>query len=491
MLAPGGDTLSATPSPGYGGAPMADERPEASTGGGLDPLFPADPAFYQRVLEYLPSPVVVLDGAATLRYANRAARDLGGWTPAECVGMNTLDQTHPDDREWVAEVFAEDIVGADDSYHHLDGPHWGAVEFRILDASGRVVPVEITGNAGLLDPVVQGIAYDLRPAWSSTLMAQVVSGLAHGADADELLAHVTRLVAVEPLAVDVALVDVADRGRHTVAHATAPALAAGLEGSRDPAPWSTPAPDPSCGRVADLAGPVGAALAAAGYVECWHVGVDAPGAAAYRLVAVTARAETYRNSLDQRLRRARDLASVILLRAHNDRLLTDAADHDNLTGLANRRAFYRRLADPPPSRPDAGDDRTLGLLYIDLDDFKGINDGLGHLHGDEVLRVVARRLGAATRPTDLLARLGGDEFAVLLSGPADRALVAVVADRIAEALDEPVELGERSVTVSASVGGVWAHADVTADALVGEADAAMYEAKRGGGPVLREAGAGP
>jgi diguanylate cyclase (GGDEF)-like protein/PAS domain S-box-containing protein len=160
--------------------------------------------------------------------------------------------------------------------------------------------------------------------------------------------------------------------------------------------------------------------------------------------------------------------------------LVHRADHDALTGLPNRELLRHRLA------RDLGEVRSgqragVGLLFLDLDRFKVINDSLGHGAGDRLLREVAARLRAAVPPADLLARLGGDEFALVAE---DAPAAAVLAQRLVDVLDAPFVLDGREVTVGASVGvalrvGAPAGAE-DGEALLREADTAMYAAKRAG-----------
>ena len=161
--------------------------------------------------------------------------------------------------------------------------------------------------------------------------------------------------------------------------------------------------------------------------------------------------------------------------AGSQRSLTVQANTDALSGLANRAAFQARL-DAALARPNrrSGDQ---AVLFVDLDDFKDVNDTLGHAAGDELLRVVAGRLSDAVRPGDLVARLGGDEFAVLLDGLIDPGLAITVAERVVVALAEPVEIGQNWAHVGASVGLAIRQDDSTFDSLMREADVAMYAAK--------------
>jgi diguanylate cyclase (GGDEF)-like protein/PAS domain S-box-containing protein len=152
------------------------------------------------------------------------------------------------------------------------------------------------------------------------------------------------------------------------------------------------------------------------------------------------------------------------------------ATTDPLTGLLNRTAFSDRLATATvmidPAAPPA-------VLFVDVDDFKTVNDTLGHAAGDELLVTVAARLSADVRADDVVARLGGDEFAVLLAS-ADGDRLRDVADRLLTALRAPMELAGTTVTVTASIGGALGAPGDTAERLLHSADTAMYSAKRSG-----------
>ncbi len=157
------------------------------------------------------------------------------------------------------------------------------------------------------------------------------------------------------------------------------------------------------------------------------------------------------------------------------------ANHDELTGLPNRRYFSDYLEQSLAAAEANG--AAKALLFVDLDNFKPVNDVLGHDRGDTLLRDVALRLCAAVRDTDFVARLGGDEFAVIAKMKPENGIdgVRVVADRILKALSISVEDAERSVTVGASIGVALYPADATCcEDLLKKADQTMYEAKNSG-----------
>jgi len=157
------------------------------------------------------------------------------------------------------------------------------------------------------------------------------------------------------------------------------------------------------------------------------------------------------------------------------------AHTDQLTALPNRYMFMERLTTLLAEQDEADLTSTVGMLLIDLDDFKTVNDGLGHLAGDMLLVKVAERLVACVRAEDMAARLGGDEFVVLLEHLTDVDHATMLADRIVAALAEPVDLEGRSMSVRASVGIAIAGPGTAAGELVRNADLAMYTAKREGG----------
>jgi diguanylate cyclase (GGDEF)-like protein/PAS domain S-box-containing protein len=155
-----------------------------------------------------------------------------------------------------------------------------------------------------------------------------------------------------------------------------------------------------------------------------------------------------------------------------ERQLVRQALHDSLTGLANRTLFEERVADALASRAGAA------VLFLDVDDFKSVNDRFGHEAGDDLLCELGRRLEECVRPQDTAARLGGDEFAVLALGLPDEAALRQLADRIAAALAVPFVVEHRELYVRTSIGVARsAGPERTARQVMREADAAMYRTK--------------
>lgn len=207
-------------------------------------------------------------------------------------------------------------------------------------------------------------------------------------------------------------------------------------------------------------------------------------------VGVAELTSTQHRSIDERrLALARTLAFEAAMAIENGRLyqeLHQRSLHDPLTGLANRGLFFDRVSHAI-ARLGRRPGPFLAVLFIDLDNFKTVNDTLGHARGDRLLALVAERLLMTVREVDTVARLGGDEFAVLLEDLTSEDEAVLVGERAVNLMKAPFDLAGKSVNVSASIGvAVRADDSIGTDTLLAEADAAMYEAKRAGkGCVVR------
>ncbi len=160
--------------------------------------------------------------------------------------------------------------------------------------------------------------------------------------------------------------------------------------------------------------------------------------------------------------------------------LRHGALHDALTGLPNRTLFLDRLEQSVRRARRQGPGSGAAVLFLDLDRFKVVNDSLGHQVGDQLLQAVALRLNAALRPGDTVARIGGDEFTVLVEDVADPREATVVAERVLDTLANPFPVAGRELHVSGSIGIALAAPDADPEALIRDADVAMYRAKADG-----------
>jgi diguanylate cyclase (GGDEF)-like protein len=175
------------------------------------------------------------------------------------------------------------------------------------------------------------------------------------------------------------------------------------------------------------------------------------------------------------LERGRLQHSLSQLTVLQDQLRHEAS-HDPLTGMANRLLFGSRV-----EQALAQSGHHVGVLFIDIDDFKTVNDSLGHAAGDELLRAIADRIGQCLRPGDIAARLGGDEFAVLLIGIDEPSRAVGIAERVIDALREPFIIASEEVLTHASI-GIATAIDTVCDGqeLLQNADLALYTAKSSG-----------
>jgi diguanylate cyclase (GGDEF)-like protein/PAS domain S-box-containing protein len=172
-----------------------------------------------------------------------------------------------------------------------------------------------------------------------------------------------------------------------------------------------------------------------------------------------------------------DLLYVALVRSGGDDRSSEPIDNpcDHLTSLPTRAAWDRRLRCAENRAREDG--AKYAVMFIDVDQFKGINDQNGHRAGDRVLQIVAERLRACVRPTDVVARYGGDEFVVLLENVCVDSEVEQIANRIRAELDLSIDFDGTCVAMAASVGVAIARPQSNAQDLVDEADQAMYRAK--------------
>jgi len=192
-----------------------------------------------------------------------------------------------------------------------------------------------------------------------------------------------------------------------------------------------------------------------GAILVLHAGPDGPNAAEEALLS-----------------RYAPLGALALERADLYARLEHGSLHDELTGLPNRLLLGRRIAVAAQRRRG-----NVALLFADLDQFKVVNDSLGHALGDELLAAIGARFGTVVRPDDTVGRFGGDEFVVLCEGVSGEAEAVAIAGRLLEAVAEPIDLGPVRLNLSASVGIALLGDHDTADELLRNADLAMYRAK--------------
>ncbi len=221
---------------------------------------------------------------------------------------------------------------------------------------------------------------------------------------------------------------------------------------------------------------VASALSAVAWWGVFAIGMDDPDDQLHFTVAILSALVVSWLLQYLRVRSLREVERLRILSERQRKQVELLANQDFLTGVANRRRFFERLEWALANSERA--DRRVGLLYLDLDNFKALNDSYGHAFGDEVLEAVASQLRAAIRKTDLPARLGGDEFAVLLTLLKDRDDLATAVERINGLLAQ-VRFPGKDISLAASIGtALFPDDGRTVEEFIEAADGAMYRAKR-------------
>lgn len=424
------------------------------------------------LLELLRPLVLLVDPSGQVRRAAGGCGGFLGHEPTSLVGSNVLDLVVPAERRQIGAYF----TGAGEPHRPIALPL--PFRMRLLDIVGgeHVVDVVVT-SASLADPDDEGWVLMLTPL---TLQAGSTRSLdAELAGASRAL--VKRLLA-EELEVDdaerlvrVVLVDLA-QGEvipgHDTDHGLADLVIDGLHAGWRP--WESLPRDVDHHQLPLIDAPVAVRdrLTAEGWhiVEVAAVEVDGTPVAAFIRAThrrVTTRPSPVRTTVEQRMRGLVDVTRLLYSRWRDQDVLMAAATTDPLTGLANRDTLNMALA--------MGEE-AVGVIYVDIDRFKEVNDEWGHAAGDLVLIEVARRITSACRRDDVVARVGGDEFVVLLR-KVDEVIAGRICRRILDEVRLPMLLADGPRHVSVSIGLAM---DRSFGDLVEQADRAMLAAKRQG-----------
>jgi diguanylate cyclase (GGDEF)-like protein/PAS domain S-box-containing protein len=429
-----------------------------------------------RIVDGAPIQMIVVDGGGLITFTSDACR-MFGYEPQELLGTNILDYLDLDWNPLALESIGSALVN--------DGLRLPML-FRMRCKDGRFRVVEVTANSQVGDPVVQGMAAYIRSWDEQSSIDDILEALAGDYPLQAKLDLFVTMMAGETLDAHGAVLFAPQGGVFTRSVAS-PSLDKGMGAvpsarDTDPAPSDTPwakalrSGDAQLVPAEELSDDLRSLADAHGYRWCWAYPVrDGAGDVAACLVLWRSDPRGMEESYLVWIRRLVRLTQLVLEQEAARAQLIHAANHDPLTGLANRAAFFQHFQDV---LDDPRDGDYLGVLYLDLDGFKPVNDRLGHGAGDAVLVAIARRLEARVRSVDLVARMGGDEFAVVCPEVSSPEELEILADRLAAAAREPVAIGDHIVHVGASVGVCVAPiGSCSIDALVEAADAALYDAK--------------
>ncbi|HWL45468.1 MAG TPA: GGDEF domain-containing protein [Ilumatobacter sp.] len=412
--------------------------------------------------------IAVIDGQARTTWLNDATLALLGGTRDDYLGVSVIDIVHPDDLDRAITALGAVGGGA--------RPLPGMIRVRRADGEWRgyeLGPSRIDlGDDGTVTMVVLR-ENDLQEAhWH--FVTDVSAGVPFPEAVDRFACGMSNPVD-GPMAVAFG-----DDGSRTVA-GSLPAVLAGITSDHrldttPGGPWAAAlaATGAVVLPVGDLPDHIASAAAAIGAHACVALAVDDPGARSPLLVTQWPQHDALAAVLAAALeRRPRQALTLAIERAEALRRLEELAHHDELTGLVNRQRFLE-LVDQLDR-----DGQRYGICYIDLDEFKPVNDRYGHQAGDAVIEACGKRLRRLCRPGDIAARIGGDEFALALVGIEPAGLESVAA-RVVTALGLSYDVGDVVCDVGASVGAALSAPGHPATAVIADADAALYAAKRAG-----------
>lgn len=443
-------------------------------GAGATPLGSRGPASKidpRALLDGMPGVVAVVDASGEVVWVNDSMADLTGYSREELIGSNMLDHL---DLEW-------NPLGLESIDYALSNPGMRLpTMLRFHARDGRSVVMEVTANNQLDNPEVRGLICHLRPSDERQLLDHILESFAAGEDLESTMSRLHAAAASETLRSECAVVLMRPgTAEQRTVLASTPDVEAMTSTPGLATPWAQAAllaqpvlvPD-----AADLVAPLDDQAAGSGLQACWAYPLARSTAGTADAVLVFWRREAGppEPSATMVAGRLVRTCELVLERVEHSRQLQHAATHDPLTGLLNRSAFFDVLDDHLVTAPG-----TTGVVYLDLDGFKPINDRWGHGHGDRVLRAVADRLCSTAGPADAVARLGGDEFAICCPQTDERALVGL-AERILIVLRAPITLDQAIVRVGASIGLAVCPADAcSGDVLVASADSALLHVKAG------------
>lgn len=431
-----------------------------------------------RVLDLAPAVVFVVDPELRITFTNRTAAALIGYDRDEVIGRSVLDFLDPD---WNPAAFRS-IATALGS----DGGQRLPTTFRAIAKDGTRTIIEATANVQLDDPLVNGVVVYARVWNERWLLDRTLESVAAGDPIEATMSLLVEVAGAETMEADASFVfDPDDDGGflHTIA---SDALAAELRG---------PTPDVAADvRIAwhdllvgaegcitnldELPGPLRTLADAQGYRALWAWPARGDAGAPPGVWAIGWRRELHLEADEARtgmMAHLATLAGLALTRTRTEERHAHAALRDTMTGLWNRNAIYDVVTDALATDGAPG----IGVVYLDLDRFKPVNDRFGHAAGDRVLAAVAERLDRACPEDGRVGRFGGDEFVAVFPA-ADLDEVERVAARLAAVVVDPVELrsGE-TVTVGVSTGAAFAEpGTTTADELIELADDHLYRIKR-------------
>ena len=413
-----------------------------------------------NIVDFLLDAVFLVDVEGRIVFVSAACERIFGYTPDEMIGMQMIDHIVPDDRARTMEEAALVMSGL---------PRVG-FENRYIRKDGRLVHIMWSARWSEADQLRIGVARDVTERKHAEDMQAATYAISEATHSATDLVHmfrdihsiIAKLVPAAGFAVTL---------RDTTAGEFSQPYQTDLSEDATAHQLFTAVVRTRRSIVRD-----GEALPD-GRKECW-IGLPLvlPTGVTGALILKSHPGTRYSEKDKDLLQFVSTQVAIALERWRLNDELIHAARYDDLTGLPNRRLFYDRIRSALARTRRHGD--RIALLYVDIDDFKQINDSLGHAAGDHLLAEVAHRMQQCVREEDTVARLGGDEFVILLEEiqvPADAQLVA---SKIKEAFSHPVHMNGHLLCAQASIGiAVYPDDGETDEQLLRHADMKMYAAK--------------
>ena len=412
-------------------------------------------ARFRSLVQHSSDVITVVEADTTIRYQSPSIEHVLGYAADQLVGTKLSDLWHPDELDQATDFHNEFITRPANTS--------ARIEYRLRHADGSYRHVDNVRTNLLDNPDVRGIVINTRDVTDDKRSADALS------ESEErlrfLVEHVPSVVYTAETGPDGRWLYVSPQIESLLGFTA-------KEWMADPERWWKQLhPDDRSAVLDDEEALLSSSEVRSGAIEYRMKTRDG------RTVWVNDDQVVIRNEDGEALHLS-GVLSEVTDRKVLELQLQHQAFHDSLTGLANRALFADRVEHALQRAERSGE--QVAVLFLDLDDFKTVNDSLGHEAGDELLVAVAARLRRCLRPSDTIARLGGDEFAILLEAESvDSA--SMVAERTVRAIEEPITLGDREVVIHASVGiELGDSRQHSAGDLLRNADVAMYVAKSGG-----------